>query len=107
MSQSSAADPHWGHLWRSLLLLPLLLHSGVSQATPSSKLEVLIDRMDAARVQEKTVLKLVRYAHNTRFGRDHGFNSVTSRSFRFRRPLTGANPARPAIVDGHASRCHF
>lgn len=37
-----------------------------------------LDRMDAAKVQDNTLLKLVRFARNTRFGRDHGFDSITS-----------------------------
>ena len=35
-----------------------------------------LDRMDAAAVQEKQLLKLVRKAADTKFGRDHGFEHV-------------------------------
>ncbi|MBX9582556.1 MAG: GH3 auxin-responsive promoter family protein [Gemmataceae bacterium] len=37
-----------------------------------------LDRMDAGRVQHDTLLKLVRTARDTRFGRDHDFARVTS-----------------------------
>jgi hypothetical protein len=37
-----------------------------------------LDRMDAAAVQHRTLLKLVRKARNTRFGRDHDFSRITS-----------------------------
>jgi hypothetical protein len=39
---------------------------------------VALDHMDAARVQHHTLLKLVRYARNTRFGRDHDFTRIHS-----------------------------
>lgn len=35
-----------------------------------------LDRLDVAKVQEATLLRLVRLAHNTRFGRDHDFASI-------------------------------
>ena len=34
---------------------------------------VTLDNMDAARVQHNTLMRLVRHARNTRFGRDHDF----------------------------------
>ncbi|MFO0938764.1 MAG: GH3 auxin-responsive promoter family protein [Gemmataceae bacterium] len=37
-----------------------------------------LDRMDAAKVQEHTLLKLVRHASRTRFGIDHGFDSLST-----------------------------
>ena len=37
-----------------------------------------LDRMDAAAAQERTLLKLVRFARNTQFGRDHHFDSIES-----------------------------
>jgi hypothetical protein len=37
-----------------------------------------LDRIDAATVQEQTLLRLVRYARHTRFGRDHDFAGVRS-----------------------------
>ena len=37
-----------------------------------------LDRMDAGRVQHETLLKLVRHARDTRFGRDHDFGRITS-----------------------------
>jgi hypothetical protein len=39
---------------------------------------VALDQMDAAAVQHRTLLKLVRKARNTRFGRDHDFSRITS-----------------------------
>jgi hypothetical protein len=39
---------------------------------------VQLDQTDAARVQHATLMKLVRTARNTRFGRDHDFSRVTS-----------------------------
>jgi hypothetical protein len=45
-------------------------------------------RMDAKAVQEKTLLKLVRRAANTRFGKDHGFAAIKSvADFQARIPL--------------------
>lgn len=35
-----------------------------------------LDRRDAARTQERLLLRLVRHARHTRFGRDHGFGRV-------------------------------
>ena len=47
-----------------------------------------LDRMDAAAVQEKQLLKLVRKAAETRFGREHGFEHIHSVSdFQARVPL--------------------
>jgi hypothetical protein len=37
-----------------------------------------LDRMDAGKVQHATLLKLVRKARNTRFGRDHDFSRISS-----------------------------
>ena len=37
-----------------------------------------LDRMDVSRVQEATLMRLVRTAHNTRFGRDHDFSRIAS-----------------------------
>jgi hypothetical protein len=37
-----------------------------------------LDRMDAAHVQQNTLLRLVRHARNTRFGRDHDFARMHS-----------------------------
>ena len=37
-----------------------------------------LDRMDAATVQDNTLLRLVRHARDTRFGRDHGFDTIES-----------------------------
>jgi hypothetical protein len=39
---------------------------------------VALDRTDVARVQRATLMKLVRHARNTRFGRDHDFSRITS-----------------------------
>ena len=39
---------------------------------------VALDRMDAAAVQHNTLLRLVRHARDTRFGRDHDFARITS-----------------------------
>ena len=45
-------------------------------------------RMDAAAVQERTLLKLVRRAADTRFGKDHGFGAIRSvADFQARVPL--------------------
>ncbi len=47
-----------------------------------------LDAMDAGRVQENTLLKLVRHARGTRFGIDHDFRRVeTARDFQDRVPL--------------------
>jgi hypothetical protein len=37
-----------------------------------------LDRLDAARTQEKTLLRLVRTARDTQFGRDHRFDRIAS-----------------------------
>lgn len=37
-----------------------------------------LDRLCVARIQEQTLLRLVRHARFTRFGRDHGFASIQS-----------------------------
>lgn len=37
-----------------------------------------LDRLDAARVQEQTLIRLVRHARDTRFGRDHDFAAIGS-----------------------------
>jgi hypothetical protein len=37
-----------------------------------------LDKMDAAKVQHDTLLKLVRHARNTRFGSDHDFSRISS-----------------------------
>ena len=37
-----------------------------------------LDRLDAARCQANILTKLVRYAKNTRFGKDHDFGSIRS-----------------------------
>src|SRR4051812_35056871 len=37
-----------------------------------------LDRLDAAAVQHRTLMRLVRRARNTRFGRDHDFSRITS-----------------------------
>lgn len=37
-----------------------------------------LDRLDVGAVQHKTLMKLVRTARNTRFGRDHDFSRITS-----------------------------
>src|SRR5215207_9643556 len=37
-----------------------------------------LDRMDAERAQERTLLRLVRYARRTAFGRAHGFERINS-----------------------------
>ena len=37
-----------------------------------------LDRLDAARCQANILTKLVRYAQNTRFGKDHDFRSIRS-----------------------------
>lgn len=47
-----------------------------------------LDRMDAGAVQHETLLKLVRHARDTRFGRDHDFGRVASAAdFRARVPV--------------------
>jgi hypothetical protein len=47
-----------------------------------------LDRMDAAEVQARTLLKLVRKAVDTRFGREHGFDRIESvADFQARVPL--------------------
>ena len=51
--------------------------------TPALKLlarrrRAQLERMDATAVQERTLLKLVRRAAETRFGKDHGFASIRS-----------------------------
>jgi hypothetical protein len=47
-----------------------------------------LDRLDAARVQERTLLSLVKRARHTQFGRDHGFDKIRSvRDFQERVPL--------------------
>src|SRR5687767_11662757 len=47
-----------------------------------------LDRLDAARVQERVLLRLVRHASHTRFGRDHGFEHIrTVADFQQRVPL--------------------
>jgi hypothetical protein len=38
----------------------------------------VLDRMDAGQVQHDTLLRLIRRAQNTRFGRDHDFAHITS-----------------------------
>lgn len=37
-----------------------------------------VDGLPAARIQEETLLRLVRQAHETRFGQDHGFATIRS-----------------------------
>src|SRR5438270_10813114 len=37
-----------------------------------------LDRLDPVREQERTLLRLVRFAAGTRFGREHGFDKVRS-----------------------------
>ena len=37
-----------------------------------------LDRLDCPRVQERTLLRLVRRARHTRFGREHGFDRIRS-----------------------------
>jgi hypothetical protein len=37
-----------------------------------------LDQLDCAEVQEKTLLKLVRKARNTKFGKEHGFEQIRS-----------------------------
>ncbi len=39
---------------------------------------VALDRMDAGKVQHDTLMKLVRTARDTRFGRDHDFSRISS-----------------------------
>jgi hypothetical protein len=39
---------------------------------------VALDHMDAAKIQHDTLLRLVRHARHTRFGRDHDFARITS-----------------------------
>ena len=47
-----------------------------------------LDRLDAAAAQEKQLLRLVRKAADTRFGRDHGFDAIhTVADFQARVPL--------------------
>lgn len=47
-----------------------------------------LDRLDLARAQEQTLLRLVRRAGATRFGREHGFESIRSvRDYQRRVPL--------------------
>jgi hypothetical protein len=47
-----------------------------------------LDRLDAARVQERTLLRLVHLARHTRFGRDHGFDRIRSvKDYQQRVPL--------------------
>jgi hypothetical protein len=47
-----------------------------------------LDRLDAARVQEHTLLRLVRFARHTRFGREHDFARIRSMAdFQARVPL--------------------
>lgn len=49
-----------------------------------------LDRLDAGRHQHATLLKLVRHARNTRFGRDHGFDRITSvADYQARVPVRG------------------
>ena len=42
------------------------------------KRTLYLDQANAAELQEQTLLKLVRKARRTRFGRDHGFDSIRS-----------------------------
>src|SRR5436190_24286294 len=37
-----------------------------------------LDELDAGKVQHATLMRLVRKARNTRFGRDHDFSRITS-----------------------------
>jgi hypothetical protein len=47
-----------------------------------------LDRLDAPRVQERTLLRLVKRAQHTQFGREHGFEKIrTVRDFQDRVPL--------------------
>lgn len=47
-----------------------------------------LDRLDAEKVQETTLLRLVRHARNTQFGRDHHFDRIESvAEFQARVPL--------------------
>jgi hypothetical protein len=39
---------------------------------------VALDHLDVARTQQNTLMRLVRYARNTRFGRDHDFARIAS-----------------------------
>lgn len=49
-----------------------------------------LDRLDAGRHQHATLLKLVRHARDTRFGRDHDFARITSvADFQARVPVRG------------------
>lgn len=51
-----------------------------------------LDRMDAGKVQHDTLLRLVRHARNTRFGRDHDFARITSvADYQARVPLRDYN----------------
>ena len=52
---------------------------------------VALDRMDAGQVQHDTLLRLVRTARDTRFGRDHDFARIA-----LRRRLPGPRP-RPRL----------
>jgi hypothetical protein len=54
----------------------------------AARRRVQLARMDAASVQERTLMKLVRGAANTRFGKDHGFAAIGSvADFQARVPL--------------------
>src|SRR5262252_8885070 len=48
-----------------------------------------LDRRDVEKVQERTLLSLVRHARRTRFGKDHRFDRIRSvADFQERVPLT-------------------
>lgn len=75
--------------WKSLLLKPY-----------ASLLSRKIKRqaLSAVEIQEKTLLKNVRFAQNTEFGKEHDFNSINSYlNFKQRVPLRSYTELKPYI----------
>jgi len=75
-------------------LAPLAGHRLVRRAADAVSLRIAhnrvttLDRMDAGQVQHETLLRFVRHAQSTRFGRDHDFSHITSvQDFQARVPV--------------------
>lgn len=83
---------------RTAWLAPLLDRRWVRQAADAGFVRVAhyrtaqLDRMDAAAVQDATLMRLVRRAARTRFGADHGFDRIrTVEDYQDRVPIREYN----------------
>jgi hypothetical protein len=77
-------------------LKPIAAHRWVRQAADAVLVRYAhnrvgqLDRMDAARVQQDTLMRLVRHARGTRFGVDHDFSRISSPAdYQARVPVRG------------------